>query len=421
MKGINKILILLIYLYIIIVPFSSDKLKILGASVPGDIILGLIFIIFLVNLVIDRHSINDYKRWIHNFLRDYLNVFMLVLSLIMLISVSYSLNRKLAFTETMRFVSYFVLYIIIRYAIKEKTVYKKMLEAYILISSALSVFGIYQYFTGYGMDKYFISNNNYGARVKIAATLGNPNSYAAYLMLCVFPVILLLIKETRKKYKILYLLSACLIVSNIILTFSRNAIIGLAIGCIILILLYSWKLIYAAGPLGAILLIIPQVRTRIFQIGDKSQNTSRIKLWEAALMMFKEHPVKGVGNGNFITQYYYYINRYTWLKYGGLEYYPCHNSYLKIASELGIIGTIPFLGMIVTMIVKVKRFISDVKDSYFQHFYIGFFASLIAFLFMSISDNLFFVPKTTTYLWLLIAICEGVRKLEQEQKKEQVL
>ncbi|MGK0467122.1 MAG: putative inorganic carbon (HCO3(-)) transporter [Clostridium sp.] len=38
----------------------------------------------------------------------------------------------------------------------------------------------------------------------------------------------------------------------------------------------------------------------------------------------------------------------------------------------------------------------------------GVMASMIAFLFMNIFDNLFFVPKATTYFWFLLATAEAL-------------
>ena len=91
--------------------------------------------------------------------------------------------------------------------------------------------------------------------------------------------------------------------------------------------------------------------------------------------------------------------------------YPTHNSYLKVQSELGILGIGSFLGIVITALFRIKKLYTTTTDKFHKPFYIGVMASMIAFLFMNLSDNLFFVPKATTYFWFLLATVEALLKL----------
>ncbi|MCH5138688.1 O-antigen ligase family protein, partial [Clostridiaceae bacterium UIB06] len=158
---------------------------------------------------------------------------------------------------------------------------------------------------------------------------------------------------------------------------------------------------------GAISIFIPVIRTRVMAITDKTQNESRVYLWEIAKKMIKDHPLFGVGNGNYATLHDKYTEIYPQFKFY-LDVKATHNSYLKVESELGIIGGISFIGILISALIQVKKFISTTQDEFYKFFYTGFLASMIAFYVMNLSDNLFFVPKTTSYFWILLAISQGI-------------
>lgn len=183
---------------------------------------------------------------------------------------------------------------------------------------------------------------------------------------------MLLIYEKRKLKKSLYLLTFLIITVNIVLTFSRNVYLGFALGMLVLIVIYSKKLLAAFIPLIAAALAVPQIRRRLSEICSSSLDISRIKLWKTALLMFKDHPLLGVGNGNYLANYNGYIKKYPSLYY---EYsdHPTHNSYLKVLSELGIFGIVIFAAMLLFIVINLYKFIKDCEDKYFRYFYTGFF------------------------------------------------
>ncbi|MGH4139654.1 O-antigen ligase family protein [Clostridium sp.] len=164
-----------------------------------------------------------------------------------------------------------------------------------------------------------------------------------------------------------------------------------------LTLIYSIKWIFTLGGFAILISFIPSVAQRIEGTVDLHQNELRIKLWKTALYMIRDHPILGIGNGNFVTRYNEYVGKYSELKYYAYKSYPNHNSYLKFQSELGILGILSFLGIITTTLFRIKKLYSITRDKFYIPFYTGVMASFIVFLFMNLSDNLFFVPKVTTY------------------------
>ena len=124
--------------------------------------------------------------------------------------------------------------------------------------------------------------------------------------------------------------------------------------------------------------------------------------------MIKEHPILGVGNGNYVALYDEYVERYPEYAYQDYHRFSSHNSYLKIQSELGILGSISFISVIIATLNTIIKTYKTTKDKYYKVFYMGVMASTIAFLCMNCLDNLFFSPQTTTYFWLFIALGENI-------------
>jgi len=408
MKAKYSILYYLMCAYVVIMPLIQEGTDLKGIPV-SDILLGVIMLVYLIKLIFQKATRESFFYGIKDFFTSAISIFIILLLGIMILSTSYALEKGLALTESVRFLTYVFIFFIIKYEFNTKKLVKTLLGCYIFTSGVLSIFGILQHFTTIGLDKKFIVKYSSGYKVvKIATTMHNPNAYAAFLILIIFPVIMLTIYEKNKKIKSVYGIISTLIFVNIVMTYSRNALLGFCIGAVVLCVLYSYKLIIAFGGVGIMALFMPSVFDRLRDLTNIVQNESRIKLWKTAIMMIKEHPILGVGNGNFISRYDEYINKYKGLSYNAYTRYPAHNSYLKIQSELGIIGITSFLAILVTTLFRVKKLFTITNDKFLKAFYMGVFASMIAFYFMNISDNLFFVPKATTYFWFLVATAESI-------------
>lgn len=422
----KRILFLFICMYIFIIPFPIENINIKGLNFIGnrflDIFLMVIVLLYLIGIIINKNIRKNFIFGIKDFFTNFTSIFMMVLFLAMIISILYARNKGLAIDESVRFLAYIILFFIIKYEFFQIKYIYVSLSTYIGTVLLYSIFGIYQYFTGALLNKKFIFTYDFGAGERIASTFGNPNSYAAFLILAIFPILMLIIHSKNLKRRVIYSVTFLIVLCNLILTFSRNSWIGFFIGCIILCIIYSWKLLFLiiAGGIGAV--FTPEIQHRIKDISDMSQNLSRIKLWKTATYMIKDHPFLGVGNGNFVEYYDQYVKNYKELFYPNYHHYPTHNSYLKVESELGIIGIGSFIGIFVAAFLSLRKLVKTTEYLFVKVFYTGFIASFIAFLFMNISDNLFFIPKVTTYFWILLALAQGAAINKKEKRyKDHIL
>ena len=390
-----------------LLPLIPQDIKLKGLPFT-DFILALMIFIYIIEIIFSKRCRENFINGIVSFFTEKLSILLVILLGIMLVSTMYAVDKKIALSESARFITYIFMYFIIKYEFNSKKQINTLLRCYIFISFILSSIGIVQHFTGFALAEKFIKTNAFGTGIKIASTFFNPNAYGAYLILIIFPVIMLSIYEKNKNKKLVYLFLSMLLITNLLMTFSRNALLGFGLGVLVLGLIYSIKLIFALGGFSILMVFIPSVSQRVIDITSLSQNESRIKLWKTAIMMIREHPIIGVGNGNFVTRYNEYVIKYKELKYQSYQNYPAHNSYLKVQSELGIIGIVSFLGVVAITLFRVKKLYTTTTDKFHKPFYMGVMASMIAFLFMNVFDNLFFAPKATTYFWFLLATSEAL-------------
>ena len=157
---LDKISYYLICLYIIILPLVPSNAQIAGKK-PADIILALVILTYILKLITSSQSRNKFMTDIKDFFTNYLSIFMSALALMMFISVSYAVDKKLALGESIRFVVYLIIYFIIKYDANSKKCTMGMIRSYIFTTLVLCLFGIYQYFTGYGLDPIFKENYGY--------------------------------------------------------------------------------------------------------------------------------------------------------------------------------------------------------------------------------------------------------------------
>lgn len=412
----HKVLAFIIAIYMISLPIIPDSLKYKNVKL-SDILLSIVILTILVTLV--RNI--TIKNLFNILTKDSILILMIILCFIMFVSTTYALEKSISISESIRFSIYILIYFSIKYLLNDKASITILLKSYIFISIVLSLIGIFQFCTGIRFQPLFTINYGFGPITRETSTFENPNAFAAFLLLAFFPLLIMFIKINKKTHKAMCGIFCILIFINIVLTGSRNTQVSLLLGLIILVILYSWKFIYCIVAFSIISLFIPEIRYRISAVFDMSQNKSRFMIWGVALKMIKDHPLLGVGNGNYVSYYDLYVQRYPQFKYYNYTKFAPHNSYLKVCSELGIASLCIFIILLARIHILVITHVKTLHDNYYKYFYRGFIISMIVFLFMNIFDCLFFLPKVTTYYWILIALLESLVSLESHTiKKNQV-
>lgn len=183
----------------------------------------------------------------------------------------------------------------------------------------------------------------------------HPAQLAFFLVMALPPALVLIVKS-RAWLRVLASGSAVVIISVLVLTLTRGAIIGAAASLAIMLVWAPFRKI-AAVVLVALLLFatlnadaisrseqLNIVGARIATITNKDAatiNNSRLRIWRTVPRIVGEHPVFGLGVGNF----YAYSIGYG-LSEGGKAFAHAHNVGLTVLAEQGVPG---FLLLLLTL------------------------------------------------------------------------
>lgn len=300
--------------------------------------------------------------------------------------------------------------------------------------------------------------------IRAYGTLPHPNLLGAFLLFSL--VCGLYMQQVRYDYDFFskkihnrispVFVGLLIILIGILLTFSRS--IWLATSAFLIIYSFSnWKLFKNFLPAEAsakiagkfkiknsgiikIIILICAVIAFIYMLSPRfcfknCPNDQSFTLRQAynkiAFQMIKNHPLLGVGPGNFtILEPQYYKNLQSW------EIQPTHSLYLLIASEIGIIGLFLFVLIILKILkfnhwkmienlpacrqgckLKIKN--SNNKTSnihYFQDIFLIFF---ILFLILGFFDHYFWtLPQGQFIFWLSLAFLVAWGRINRELKEK---
>jgi O-antigen ligase len=259
---------------------------------------------------------------------------------------------------------------------------------------------------------------------RLSGGIGDPNELAAALLPAI-PVALFAMATVRSLF-VRWALVVCVLLSTaaIFMTGSRGGLIGMAV---------MFTAAFAlAGPLrqqvlaGGLAVIAvaftyytlfapPEVLGRITSFTAEG-GSGRTDIWSIALQMFRDHPVFGIGAGNFpILEPSYALVSINLPSVQVVfdDPHVVHNTYLHVLVELGIVGLACFGVFVVGVLAEGVRALSRFKRSgdreteiLARGLVIGVLAMLAAFTFLT--------AQFEKELWLLLGMTLALANLGRE-------
>jgi O-antigen ligase len=266
-----------------------------------------------------------------------------------------------------------ILYFLFINVIRELQTLKRTIWTLLLAGSMLGGLSVFQeathtYDNSYGglaqksdeLDMEQVDFSKYGGSRRAGGPIGKENRYAQ-IMVVIFPLALgMFYVAPSRKQKFLALVAAGLILGGIILTFSRGAFVTLAGMMMIIVFLRYIKPVQALGGIALLVLVIvvalPEYVDRVSTVANLSGIASgndqareadgslRGRFAEnlAAIRVFIEHPLLGVGPGQFAKFYS--------MRYGNevgtkklISNRRAHSLYFEMAADMGVVGLTTFM------------------------------------------------------------------------------
>jgi O-antigen ligase len=127
----------------------------------------------------------------------------------------------------------------------------------------------------------------------------------------------------------------------------------------------------------------------------------RVFLWQAALSLFRQHPILGVGPDNFRHLYGAELGLEGWD-----ERVQANNMYLEILADLGVLGVLALAWLLVVPLARAVRRVRRLPgpDSVLL---VGVCLALGAFLLHGLLDTFVAFTSTALLFWLCLGVAHG--------------
>ncbi len=414
----------LLYLFVLILPlktvfilrevfFGREKWHYGTISLYlSDIVLTLFLILIFFT---------SYKKLLEYFKKNKtLTTLSFLFILYIFFSISYSLDKALAFYFSIKILLAFCLFFVLQITkFNTKTLYITL----IISTLFQSIIGLFQFITQSTFSFKYLGLNHYdvwrGGTSIITSETGrwlrsyggqnHPNILAILLLTSTIISIYIFVsfaKEKKYLFNSFLLLCITFFYTTILFTFSRNIWLALFISTIFIsIFLFFYSQKFLKKLFSIIILIFFTSLTIVSIYKDlffvrinhdtfKSHNSiSDRKLYiTQAKTLINKHTLLGTGAGNYTNSIFNLENR----KLAIWQYQPVHNFYLLVFAELGFIGGFLLLLFIFNVLLKIFYLKNKIT---FEQFTI--FLVLILFLFTSLLDHFLWTSHIGLFLLFL--------------------
>ena len=206
------------------------------------------------------------------------------------------------------------------------------------------------------------------------ATFPHPNALAGFLLvgfILSFPYWW----KRNRSFSFLYII---LVVSAIFLSFSRSVWLA---GILILVWIIGKKVFLSASLIIGLIFIFA-----FSQLSGSEAIFQRVDLNIAAIKMFQQSPILGVGLNNFIVRLPEF-----WNDSGQVLWYQAvHNIFLLVLAETGFVGLVLFLWLLFQTLKRIPA----------SHF--SLLASLSVILFLGLFDHYWLTLQSTQLLFTIV-------------------
>lgn len=290
--------------------------------------------------------------------------------------------------------------------------YKTLWASLTGISALLFPLAVYQYKTG---NLLFLQEHyQAGLLRQINVTFVDTNIFARFMVIGAVACLLLGLSARERRAKWLYQGAFLLIVANIGLSMSRSGLLTFVLVMLLLMILIGWKrvglwLLPTVSAGLVYILINPALASRLATIkaGIGALDEQRLYLIKAGLDMFQHHKVYGIGLGGYGQEFIKtYLSNYR--VEGGATL--SHTTVITIAAELGIIGLLALIVLIIAFF-WTYRLIS--WRSKIMGMYAAGVVGMMAAIFLSsqAEGRLFEDPM----FWILLAVMNDLYQRSEEQ------
>ncbi len=278
-----------------------------------------------------------------------------------------------------------------------------------------SIDGIWQVAMGHDFIRGYAAVVNIGL-VRATASFKDPNTLGVYLSALAPLAAGACIYERRPALKALYAGVSLLTLAGVALTYSRPTILALYVVAVFFaaarknrVLLASLIVLLVIAPF----LMPPTVKEWARQVEYNPLrfmcNDDRIAAYRTSLRMIAAHPVIGVGANTYMKNYKAFKENPEYRNVVTPDYMYAHNSYLQMASELGMAGAIVFLWFLIRLFAEARALLRAFPAGRQRWVVLSLAGCLIAFLVNGLTESSLYYSRVAVLFWLCAGMLLSLR------------
>jgi len=306
-----------------------------------------------------------------------------------LLSLLAATSARVVIQSLVLIVFFYQFLLLIVNLVREQRDVNLLLSALLASASLVSLYGLLQYLG-------IMRGAEGGSGIyEIISTMGNRNYLGGFLSYLLFPAVILLVRLRSRTLRIaaIPLIAFCFGTVLLIQQTQTAAVVSLIVAGVALVvglLIFRpiapirrnriWLMVFLAvlaitylieapaGPLNSIVGLSADKRSWIGELWARNSGNVRAWDWWVGWEMFKDHPITGVGLGNYKISFTPYKAIFFATPRGADYgfYIPraaqAHNEYVQIAAELGIVGLLALAGLLIALPVTLWKRIRRNKD-----------------------------------------------------------
>ncbi|HEX8075590.1 MAG TPA: O-antigen ligase family protein, partial [Thermoleophilaceae bacterium] len=324
-------------------------------------------------------------------------------------------------TPLLRYTLNLVLFLIVFTAVRTPKAFMWTVGAYVLGASVAAGYGVLN--PPQDVAYYDVT--------RVGGTIGDPNQLAAILV--GGTILAAGLAAALKQWPLLRVAAvgaSALCAAGIFLSLSRGGLVALAFALVAAVVVAGrWRaqaLTLAAVVAAGAFCYYGFVASHdaIDRVTSFGNGTGRTDIWTVGWRMVKAHPVQGVGAGNFQTASIHYL-----LEPGAIKRDEfivdtpkvAHNTYLQVLAELGIVGAVLFISIILfslLCILRAARLFARLKQTSMELLSRAMLVALTGVL----AADFFISEEFSKQLWLLLGLGPALlgiaRSLERDPARD---
>lgn len=260
------------------------------------------------------------------------------------------------------------------------------------------------------------SPERWGEAVRTSGYSPGPNRFGFFLNLCLMIAIPQLVTTKSLRYKMFLIFSIIMMILVLITTMSRGAWASFIASAIVLSF-YSrgCRKALITGLIVAVVLLVAISTTSFLDAAYQrfagllnptitKDYIGKPAVWSAAVKMFQDSPIVGVGIGSF---------RQLSPAYGSTILILPHNLYVYILAEFGLIGVAVFLFLMAVFLSEAIKTLKGLTNQNEKILFVGLLAGLLAYLVQGVSISFGFKE---TEMWAFFGLIVAAINIFGKQK-----